>query len=125
MNQSVWRRAACVLVVVGLAGGCAEKVPGVGAYSAQRDVADAHEPIKGLPSGGPTDVDRIAGNAVFDIEQYWTDEMPKVFGKSYKPVSGGIFSVDPDNGVGDVPCVNSASEIRGNAFYCPRADAVA
>lgn len=116
----------CVLAVIGMgASACTEVVPGVGRFSSLKDVPDAKIPIKGLPNGKPTQVDRIAGNAISDIQAFWTEEMPTVFGKNYKPISGGIYSVDPHNSGQKVPCVGKPADILGNAFYCPQADAVA
>lgn len=121
-----WRGAAClVAVVVTAATGCTESVPGVGRYSSTRAAPDARLPIKGLPGGRPTDVDRIAANAISDIQDFWAQELPKEFGRSYRPVSGGIYSVDPHNPDQDVPCVAKPADILGNAFYCPPADAIA
>lgn len=125
MKSCGWRRAACVLAVVAVTSGCTEVVPGVGTFSSLRPAPDAKIPIKGLPAGKPTEVDRIAGNAVADIQEYWTEQMPKTFGITYKPISGGIYSIDPNDPSQSVPCVRKPSDIRGNAFYCPRADAVA
>ncbi len=104
-----------------LLSGCAQLVNGAGKYSTgQSNVPDAKVQIRGTDGG---EIDRIAGNAIADIQAFWTAQMPKVFGKPYKPVSA-FFSVDPD-GNQSAPCTNSASDIRGNAFYCPTQDIVA
>jgi predicted metalloprotease len=116
------RGAVAVLAILGvLLSGCAQLVDGVGRYSSGlSNVPDAKVDIKGT-DGGP--IDKTAGNAITDIQAFWTDQMPKVFGKQYRPVSA-FFSVDPD-GDKPAPCTNSASDIRGNAFYCPTQDIVA
>ncbi|HEX5495544.1 MAG TPA: neutral zinc metallopeptidase [Mycobacteriales bacterium] len=121
-----WRNAVCVLAVAGMgASACTETVPGVGSFSPLKSSPDARIPIRGLPNGRPTAVDRIAGNAISDIQHFWSTEMPAAFGKNYRPVSGGIYSVDPRDSGQRVPCVDKPADILGNAFYCPTADAVA
>jgi predicted metalloprotease len=107
--------------------GCASVLRGTGGYSANiGKVADAKVDIKGLPASGPTEVDRIAGNAIADIQKFWTQKFPQTFGgKQYQGPQGGFFSVDPGNPASQIPCVSSPSQIRGNAFYCPPKDIVA
>jgi predicted metalloprotease len=108
------------------AAGCTQLVPGTGRYATGLTAAaNANTPILGLPDGEPTEVDTIAGNAIADIQAYWTVEFPKVFnGKPYQSPRGGFFSVDPAH-PGGVPCVSGPDDIRGNAFYCPPRDVVA
>src|SRR5439155_17864110 len=111
-------RAAALGVV---ASGCSRRVDGVGQYaSGLSDVPDAKVAIHGTDG---SEVDRVAGNAIADIQAFWTEQMPLVFGKPYKPVSG-FYSVDP-NGDRPAPCTTSPADIRGNAFYCPTRDIVA
>lgn len=127
MKRRGLRWAVAVLALVAIGGsGCTRVVGGIGQYSANRsDVPDANIDIRGLPDGKKTDVDAIAGNAIADIQQFWTAEFPQVFpGKKYEGPQGGFYSVDP-NDIHNVPCVDNASDIRGNAFYCPSKDVLA
>jgi predicted metalloprotease len=120
-------RLAVAVAVLAVGGsGCALPVGGTGQYSTNRHVIqDANVEIRGLPDGNKTDVDVIAGNAIADIQQFWTAEVPRAFnGKAYQPPQGGFYSVDPRD-FHDVPCVDTGSDIRGNAFYCPTRDVVA
>jgi predicted metalloprotease len=118
------RRRAAVAVVAALGvllSGCAHLVDGVGNYSSGlSNVPDAKVEIRGT-DGGP--IDKIAGNAIADLQAFWAQQMPRVFGKPYKPVTA-FFSVDPE-GNSAAPCTNNAADIRGNAFYCPTQDIVA
>jgi predicted metalloprotease len=127
MGRRGLRYAAAGVVLALGAAGCGTVVKGVGEYSAStRKVADAKVKINGLKDGKPTDVDTIAGNAIADIQQFWTEKFPGTFsGKQYRGPQGGFYSVDPGNPEGEIPCVSSPSEIRGNAFYCPSKDIVA
>ncbi|MGY1660569.1 hypothetical protein ACI78Q_05020 [Geodermatophilus sp. SYSU D00705] len=70
---------------------------------------------------GPIDV--LARNALADLEDYWAEQFPDVFGARFSPLAGGYFSVDPGDvdpavypqGVG---CGADPREVEGNAFYC-------
>jgi predicted metalloprotease len=114
--------AAAATAALGvLASGCTQLVDGAGRYSSGlASVPDAKVNINGATKGH---VDRTAGNAIADIQAFWTQQMPGVFGKPYKPVSA-FYSVDPSKGT-TAPCTSSPSDIRGNAFYCPTRDIVA
>jgi predicted metalloprotease len=116
------RAGVAIVAVLGMfATGCAQLVAGVGSYSSGlSDVPDAKVQINGATGG---QIDRTAGNAISDIQAFWTEQMPAVFGKTYRPVSA-FYSVDP-SGDKSAPCTNSPSDIRGNAFYCPTQDIVA
>jgi len=71
-----------------------------------------------------TPVNKIAIAAIADLQKYWADEFPKLYGSDYKPVEGGFFAVIPSSG--DLPpCAADASDIAGNAFYCATKDDVA
>ena len=120
-SRSVRGRVAVLAVLALLASGCAQQVPGLGSYSSGRvQVADAKLAIEGTDNG---EIDTLAGNAIADIEQFWTEQMPEVFNERYDKVKG-YYSIDPD-GSRAAPCTDSASDIRGNAFYCPSRDVVA
>ncbi|MEN3361919.1 MAG: hypothetical protein V7637_5901 [Mycobacteriales bacterium] len=122
MSGKSWRiRIGALAALSALVGGCAQVIDGQGSYSSGlSDVPDAKIQINGTDNG---QVDKIAGNAIADIQAFWTQQLPDVFNKQYKPVSA-FFSVDP-GGDKAAPCTNSPSDIRGNAFYCPTQDIVA
>lgn len=71
-----------------------------------------------------TPVNKLAISAIADLQKYWAEEYPKLYGSDYKPVAGGFFAVVPSS-MKLPPCVSDADEIRGNAFYCPSKDVVA
>ena len=68
-------------------------------------------------------VDDRARDALIDLEGYWDQVFPDVFGQRFQPPEGGYFSVDPNDldpglypdGVG---CGARPLEVEGNAFYC-------
>jgi len=73
-------------------------------------------------------VDQLAADALADLEDYWSDTFPDVFGGAFEPLQGGYFSVDPGDvdpaafprGVG---CGSDPREVENNAFYCQSPDA--
>ena len=74
--------------------------------------------------GSPTN--QIIGNAVADLEDWWTEQFPKAYGSAYQPLSGGLFAIDERTDPRGVPCASSADidALLNNAFYCPTEDAV-
>ena len=115
------RVTATVAVLAVLATGCAQEVPGLGKYSSGRTaVSDAKVDIRNSDNG---EIDTLAGNAVSDIQQFWTQQLPEVFKERYQPVKA-FYSIDPDGSTA-APCTDQPSDIRGNAFYCPAQDIVA
>ncbi|SFL50989.1 hypothetical protein [Geodermatophilus ruber] len=81
---------------------------------------------------GPVDVS--ARNALADLETFWAEQLPAVFGVVLEPLAGGYFSVDPGAvDPGEYPqglsCGVDPLEVQGNAFYCrpaqsPNADSI-
>jgi predicted metalloprotease len=74
-------------------------------------------------------VDDQARDALADLETFWGQTFPEVYGEEFPPLQGGYFSVDPDdvdpgeypNGV--VGCGAQPLEVASNAFYCLATDA--
>jgi predicted metalloprotease len=77
-------------------------------------------------AGGP--VDQLATDALADLEEFWSEVFPDVYGGAFVPLQGGYFSVDPGDidparypqGVG---CGADPREVENNAFYCQSPDA--
>ena len=74
-----------------------------------------------------SELNDVIGNAVTDLEAFWTDAYPEAYGDPYEPLSGGLFAMDSSTTPDDIPCAAGAAieEILNNAFYCPPGDAVA
>src|SRR3954452_13524137 len=118
-------RRATLAAAVGsvLLSGCATTV--VGTASAGRgvptDVTPDQFPITNAQEGNP--VDQGMRNALTDLTAFWQQAYPEFFGEDFRPLQGGVFSVDPDDvdpsvfpqGVG---CGLDAQEGENNAFYC-------
>ncbi|HYH73523.1 MAG TPA: hypothetical protein VD764_09910, partial [Nocardioides sp.] len=68
-------------------------------------------------------VDQQALDALSDLEDFWAETFPDVFGEEFTPLAGGYFSVDAEDvdprqfpdGVG---CGAQPLEVENNAFYC-------
>lgn len=114
------RFVAIVCLLAALAG-CTSSISGDGQYS-QTAAPDANVDIEHSDGG---EVDRIAGNAVADIIEFWKQEYPKITdGDQYRDLKGGVWSVDPDDPPDNLPCELTADRIDGNAFYCTRDDLI-
>jgi len=84
----------------------------------------------------PTDVDiagsdgselnDVIGNAISDLEAFWTDAFPEAYGDAYEPLSGGLFAIDSSTDPTAIPCASGAdiTQLLDNAYYCPPSDAV-
>jgi predicted metalloprotease len=72
-------------------------------------------------SEGPYGEDMRA--AIADVDAYWKREFEPTFGTPYETVTGGFFAVTEADR--SIPCTEAASDVEGNAFYCPSEDVVA
>jgi predicted metalloprotease len=123
-----FRTVPSVVAAVGVLAlsGCATVVigrPSAGETAGPRASGDVT--VVGAEEGT---VDDLAAAALADLEDYWTETLPEVFGQEFVPLAGGYFSVDPDaadpadypDGVG---CGAQPVEVENNAFYCLSSDA--
>src|SRR5215217_5217478 len=119
------RRAIAVLALVfGVLalGGCSVVVLGQPS-PAGRPVDDASPDELRVVGATDGPVDEVARNALADLETFWAQQFPDVFGAEFPRLQGGYFSVDPSNidpaqypeGVG---CGAEPQEVENNAFYC-------
>jgi predicted metalloprotease len=119
--------ASALVAVLGLSG-C---VSFVDAGSAPTRSTRGEVEVVGAVDGS---VDDQARAAFADLEDYWAQTLPDVFGEEFVPLSGGYFSVDPDDVDRDeypdgVGCGAQPLEAASNAFYClaqgaPNSDAI-
>jgi predicted metalloprotease len=79
--------------------------------------------VQGTDDGA---TDRIAASTISDVQAFWRQNFPAVFGKPWRDLTGGVYSVDTTDDKGKAPpCTDQASDVEGNAFYCPEKDSVA
>jgi predicted metalloprotease len=128
-------RRAIVAAAVGsvLLTGCSSTVVGAASRGAgvPVDVTADEFPITGATD---TEADRLARNALADLDTFWSQAYPEYFGEPYEPISGGYFSVDstnvdesayPSTGIGCARAPESPDSVANNAHYDPNCDVVA
>jgi predicted metalloprotease len=110
------------LLVALVLSGCSVVVLGT-ANAGRPPVDDAPPGEVTIVGAAGTEVDELARNALADLENYWAQQFPDVYGQEFVPLEGGYFSVDPNaidpaaypQGVG---CGADPREVENNAFYC-------
>jgi hypothetical protein len=106
--------AALVLVLVAVAG-CTRSVPGRPIAADPDDVA-VTTPLRAGDLGTA---------AVVAVEQIWETEFPRSFGQPWRGIGTVVPVHTGDQRSPEPPCVRSLSDVEGQAFYCPAADAIA
>lgn len=72
------------------------------------------------------EIDILAATVVTDVRTYWTEQFPDQFDEKWTDLEGGYYSVDTaDDDAKAPPCARRASDVEGNAFYCPTEDVIA
>lgn len=73
------------------------------------------------------EIDQLAAAVLTDVRAYWTETFPTTFdGQEWEDLSGGYYSVDTASAdAPPPPCVEKATDVEGNAFYCPSEDVIA
>lgn len=68
-------------------------------------------------------VNQLAIGAIADLQTYWTETFPELYGEDYQPVEGGLYASTSDAESGP-ECAASYADVAGNAFYCKLDDSV-
>jgi predicted metalloprotease len=118
MRITVWSAAAAVVVLLA---GCGAPKPQLPTAKQESKPDTSTIQIHGDDSNP---VNKLAMEAIADLQSFWGKQYPDLYGGEYKPVDGGFFAVMPSTDT-QFPCEASAEEIAGNAFYCPSGDLVA
>lgn len=124
--KSVTRSLIMIAATISVLTGCTTVVAGAPnpANGIRQDVPDSDLEIFGAGDG---DVDRLVRNALADLNSFWSEKFPAVFGTEFEPLEGGYYSIDPDNfNPDDYPddidsdvCLEDLVEnVSGNAYYC-------
>ena len=116
--------AALLAGVVGLGvAGCGQVVAGAPQAAQGVTVGSADVSILRGTDGGR--IDQLAAAAITDVQDYWRQTFEPTFGKQWQDVHG-FYSVDAaDPSAKPPPCTDNASDVEGNAFYCPASDSIA
>ncbi len=92
--------------------------------SAVSDIAafSDNDPTVGKTKFGPDDDDKIIEASINDIESFWSEEFPKVYGKPYEKIAGGHFRYGPPPDTPPLDCPSTTpgryDQVGPNAFYC-------
>jgi predicted metalloprotease len=112
--------AAVVLLVAGCGGGVKSEPPiqGEKTKAGAPDISNVK-----IDGDASAPVNKIAMQAIADLEQYWAEQYPQLYDKEFEQISGGYYAVTADSPA--PPCTTSPEEVAGNAFYCSTEDVVA
>lgn len=84
------------------------------------DVPDVPED----PPEGDLSYDEVISRSIEDIEVFWREQLPAVYGTEYTELEGGVVAATSDST--DLPgCGEPQTDyevVAGNAFYCPLGD---
>lgn len=116
MNRRVCAAIAALSLVAACGGGKAEKAEPT---SSKPDISSVK-----IDGDASAPVNKLAIEAIADLQAYWKDQYPKLYGEKYKAVKGGLFASTSESTAGP-ECANSYSDVKGNAFYCKLDDSVA
>ncbi|MEO7556616.1 MAG: neutral zinc metallopeptidase [Acidimicrobiales bacterium] len=142
MRAAPWRRSAVALVALlaltacGGGGSSSKSSPSKTKKASQSDNSDVSDvsdfsennPVVGKSSFGPNDDDKIIKASVKDIETFWSEEYPALYGSPYEKISNGVHPYSPDNPPPTCPLTKrtgSYEDNPGNAYYCIRGDYLA
>src|ERR1700710_322355 len=102
-------RLLSISVVFLLIAGCGGGKPSDDSKSTKPDISSIK--INGDRSS-PTN--KLAIEAIADLQTYWSKEFPKLYGKKYKAVKGGLYALTTESTAGPA-CASSYSDVQGNA----------
>lgn len=117
MQIKVWAAVAAVLLTAAC-GSPEPETPGQQKNAVSPDTSNVT--IEGDASAP---VNKIAVQAIADLEQYWAEQYPSLYGEDFEQISGGYYAVTEDSAA--PPCTTEPEEVAGNAFYCSTEDVVA
>jgi predicted metalloprotease len=117
MLIKVWSAAAAVLLLAA----CGGPKPEVSGAKQETSPPDASNITINGDASAP--VNKLAMQAIADLEQYWGEQYPTLYNSDWEPISGGYFAVTSDSEA--PPCTTDPQEVAGNAFYCSTEDVVA
>ena len=129
MTRACARGVAVAVASLLVLAACASEVgPAASrAASSASSTADGNQIVPGKTKFGPDEDDAIIRRAVDDVQAFFEEEFPKLYGEPFTPLAGGVFPYGPDDpppqcgGVGK----SDYRQVAQNAFYCPQDDFMA
>ena len=114
-----------LFAVVALVAGCGGSGGGGSKPQETKKTRSAPDTSNIKIEGDPdTPVNKLAIEAIADLQAFWADHFPKLYDEDYKPVEGGLYALTPQSESGPA-CASSYDDVAGNAFYCKLDDSVA
>jgi predicted metalloprotease len=111
--------------VVAIAAGCAQEAD-IDLSTAGGGGIGIGEVDQGEQPETPESLDDVVEAALNDVQTFWVQTYPQVFGSPFEPLTGGYHPYGPNTA--PPPCGNPPpdySVIADNAFYCPENDLIA
>ncbi|MFN0027010.1 MAG: neutral zinc metallopeptidase [Acidimicrobiales bacterium] len=71
------------------------------------------------------DDNEVVRDALAEVEAFWADTFPQLYGEPYVPIQGGFQSYNEDSDLPSCPGVEAYEDVAQNAFYCPDEDLIA
>ncbi|MDF2585096.1 MAG: putative metalloprotease [Mycobacterium sp.] len=118
MNFKIMAAAAAVLVTAA----CGSPAPEIPSPSQTKGAPPNTSSIT-IEGDASAPVNQIAIQAIADLEQYWAENYPELYGQDFEQISGGYYAITADSPA--PPCTTEPEEVAGNAFYCSTEDVVA
>lgn len=118
MNFKIMAAAAAVLVTAA----CGSPAPEIPSPSQTKGAPPDTSSIT-IEGDASAPVNQIAIQAIADLEQYWAENYPELYGQDFEQISGGYYAITADSPA--PPCTTEPEEVAGNAFYCSTEDVVA
>jgi len=129
-----WRLAAASLPLLLLLAACGDDDTSSGRERIERPDRDdeattttvdqtAGIDLEGVPVDDQDDV--IIEAVLSEVERFWDDTFPEVFGGDFVRVQGGFVPYGPDRDLPRCGGPLTYDEIAQNAFYCPNDDLIA
>jgi predicted metalloprotease len=129
MTRSSGRATAVGLALLLVLGGCSDSAgPAASrAGSSSPSSSDEKQIVPGKTKFGANDDDVIIRQAVDDVQAFYAQEFPKLYGTPFEPLRGGVFPYGPDDPPPNCggPGKSDYRQVAGNAFYCPEDDFMA
>ncbi len=109
-----------VLAAVGLLlGACTESDLRLGAPGSIGDTPTDVDPEAASP-------DEVVDLALADLQRYWEDRLPEVYGLAFEPLAGGLVPYGPTTPAPQCgPVTLDYEDVAENALYCPEEDLIA